>query len=301
LDDLALEVSRFVHCLSTPFLNDTTAMHSTVAAMHALCVELSLIPENQRESEEVKRILVPAIGLHEQSPFVRRLRNWPRGYPGDFETVELLVSGKPSIASGGEGYWIEWYALNTAIAQQHRNKINWQYLIMSAGLPKRILSIGCGGGADFNVSPQTFTDYQIVLLDTDRAALELASSRLGQYSLVDTIEGDAVRGLKRALDLGPFDLVVCGGLFDYLPDRAIEFILSTVGAYGLRAGGSLIFTNISETNPFRVWMEAISNWRLLHRSREQLHGLVRNAGFQDKSVSITRDGTGLTYLVSVQF
>jgi hypothetical protein len=48
-------------------------------------------------------------------------------------------------------------------------------------------------------------------------------------------------------------------------------------------------------------MESIANWRLLHRSREQLHALVRNAGFQDKSVSITKDGTGLTYLANVQF
>ena len=29
--------------------------------------------------------------LHARSPFVARLQAWPRGYAGDFETVEYIV------------------------------------------------------------------------------------------------------------------------------------------------------------------------------------------------------------------
>lgn len=84
LDNLEREVSRFVHSISTPFPNDDAAMHSTIAAMHALCVELSFISEGEREGDVVKKILLPAVRLHEHSPFVHRLRNWPRGYiPGE--------------------------------------------------------------------------------------------------------------------------------------------------------------------------------------------------------------------------
>ena len=30
------------------------------------------------------------------SPFVARAQDWPRGYPGDFETIEWLWSGDPA-------------------------------------------------------------------------------------------------------------------------------------------------------------------------------------------------------------
>jgi 2-polyprenyl-3-methyl-5-hydroxy-6-metoxy-1,4-benzoquinol methylase len=264
--------------------------------MHGLCSTLCKLQFSPTDTKEIVKLLGPAIEIHEASPFVRRLRNWPRSYPGDFETVELLATGKPGISPGEFGYWIEWYALNTAIAQQHRNKISWQYLEMNSGGPKRILSIGCGGGADFNVSLASFKDYQIVLVDMDEAALDLASARLAPYAIVDTIMGDAVRGLKKALDLGPFDLIVCGGLFDYLSNEAIGFVLRSVSAYGLRSSGRLIFTNISESNPYRVWMELIANWRLRHRTQDELFKLVHAAGFAEQNLSIVRDPTGLTYL-----
>jgi SAM-dependent methyltransferase len=300
MEELDWAVSRFVEFFKQSPDNDYFAMHGTLAAMHSLCASLAAITPSDRNSEKAKQLLEPAIKIHEESPFVRRLRDWPRGYPGDFETVELLVAAQPSLSSGERGYWIDWYALNTAIAQQHRNKINWQYLQMSGGPPKRILSIGCGGGADFNISPSSFLDYQVVLLDMDEAALELAECRLAPYAIVDVVKGDAVRGLKNALDRGPFDLVVCGGLFDYLPSNAIGFILKTISAYGLKSCGKIIFTNIADANPYQIWMESIANWHLLHRTRQEIVKLASDAGFAHDGIEITRDLTGLTHLVSLK-
>jgi extracellular factor (EF) 3-hydroxypalmitic acid methyl ester biosynthesis protein len=155
---------------------------------------------------------------------VRRLREWPRGYPGDFETIELLVKGSEVPTSTDPGEWIGWYAVNTAIGQQHRNKVWWQCLQTCAITPGRILSVGCGGGADFNIAPHRFTGSEIVLLDIDQDALRLAQDRLQRYCEVRAICGDVRRGIRRAQDEGPFDVVACGGLFDYLDDRSIVFL-----------------------------------------------------------------------------
>jgi extracellular factor (EF) 3-hydroxypalmitic acid methyl ester biosynthesis protein len=275
-------------------------MHGTISEMHALCSELAKLPPALWRSLDVQEVLRPAAELQARSTFVRRLRDWPRGYPGDFETVELLMNGSEVPTNSAPGEWIDWYALNTAIGQQHRNKVWWQYLQMCAVTPGRILSVGCGGGADFNIAPHRFTGSEIVLLDLDQDALRLAQDRLQRYCEVHTICGDVRRGIRKAQDEGPVDIVVCGGLFDYLDDRTIVFLLKELRERAVKVGGSVLFTNIAEGNPFRVWMEAIADWRLIHRSEADIRRIVEAAGFDLHGLRIQRDGTGLTYLIEIR-
>jgi hypothetical protein len=301
LDGSGLErqVAVFSRFFESMPASPPAAMHGTISQMHALCCELGKLPPALWKSPDVQRALAPATELQTRSPFVRRLRDWPRGYPGDFETLELLVRGSRVPTGSDPGEWIDWYALNTAIAQQHRNKVWWQYLEMCAVTPGRILSVGCDGGAHFNIAPHRFTGSEVVLLDLDQEALRLAQDRLQRYCDVHTICGDVRRGIRRAQDEGPFDIVVCGGLFDYLDDRTIGFLLREMRERSVKLGGSIIFTNIAEENPFRVWMEAIADWRLVHRSEADIQRIVAEAGFDPLDLRIRRDGTGLTHLIEI--
>jgi extracellular factor (EF) 3-hydroxypalmitic acid methyl ester biosynthesis protein len=298
LSSLSSQVTTFSRFFVSMPVNSAAAMHGTISQMHALCTELAKLPPALWRSSEVQEVLRPAAEVQALSSFVRRLREWPRGYPGDFETVELLVKGSEVPTSADPGEWIDWYALNTVIGQQHRNKILWQYLQMCAVTPGRILSVGCGGGADFNIAPHRFTGSEIVLLDLDQGALRLAQDRLERYCEVHTICGDLRRGIRKAQDEGPFDIVVCGG-FDYLDDRTTVFLLKELRERAVKVGGSVLFTNIAEENPFRVWMEAIANWRLIHRSEADIRRIVEAAGFDLHGLHICRDGTGLTHLIEI--
>jgi extracellular factor (EF) 3-hydroxypalmitic acid methyl ester biosynthesis protein len=299
LSGLKNQVTTFCRFFASMPASSAAAMHGTICQIHALCSELARLPPALWISPEVQEVLGPAAELQAQSSFVRRLRDWPRGYPGDFETIELLVKGSEVPIGTDPGKWIEWYALNTAIGQQHRNKVWWQYLQMCAVTPGRILSVGCGGGADFNIAPHRFTGSEIVLLDLDQDALWLAQDRLQRYCEVHTICGDVRRGIRKAQDEGPFDIVVCGGLFDYLDERTIVFLLKELRERAVKVGGSVLFTNIAEENPFRVWMEAIADWRLIHRSEADIRRIVDAAGFDVHGLRIQRDATGLTYLVEI--
>jgi extracellular factor (EF) 3-hydroxypalmitic acid methyl ester biosynthesis protein len=58
----------------------------------------------------------------------------------------------------------------------------------------------------------------------------------------------------------------------------------------VKVGGSVVFTNIAEENPFRVWMETIADWRLIHRSEPDLRRIVEAAGFDLHGLRIQRDG-----------
>jgi extracellular factor (EF) 3-hydroxypalmitic acid methyl ester biosynthesis protein len=299
LSRLKSQVATFCRFFASMPVNSAAAMHGTISQMHALCAELAGIPPTLWRSPEVQEVLSPAAALQSRSSFVRRLQDWPRGYPGDFETVELLVKGSGVPTSASPSDWIDWYALNTAIGQQHRNKVWWQYLHMCAATPGRILSVGCGGGADFNIAPHRFTGSTIVLLDLDLEALRLAQDRLQRYCEVHTICGDVRRGIRKAQDEGPFDIVVCGGLFDYLDERTIVILLKEMRERAVKVDGSVLFTNIAEKNPFRIWMEAMADWRLIHRSEADIKRIVEAAGFDLHDLRIQRDGTGLTHLVAI--
>ncbi|SFQ37038.1 extracellular factor (EF) 3-hydroxypalmitic acid methyl ester biosynthesis protein [Bradyrhizobium sp. Ghvi] len=299
LSDLQRQVAAFSRFFAAMPASPAGAMHGTVAEMHALCGALAGVPPALWRSHDVQDVLRPAAELQALSPFVRRLREWPRGYPGDFETIELLVRGAAVPTTPDAGAWIDWYALNTAIGQQHRNKIWWQYLKMCAVTPGRILSVGCGGGADFNIAAHRFTASEIVLLDLDQEALQLAQDRLQRYCEVRTICGDVRRGIRKAQDDGPFDIVVCGGLFDYLDDRTIAFLLKELRERAVKEGGTVLFTNIATDNPFRVWMEAIANWKLIHRSEADIRRIVDTAGFDLSNFQVQKDGTGLAHLVEI--
>jgi hypothetical protein len=109
-------------------------MHANVCAVHELCGAIQ-IAEQALDDEELAILLKPSYDLHAKSPFVRRLQIWPRGYPGDFETIEALLDGRPSIQEDDDAYWIDWYALNCAIACQHRNKVRYQAERVLEGLP----------------------------------------------------------------------------------------------------------------------------------------------------------------------
>src|SRR5215467_12985251 len=72
-------------------------------------------------------------------------------------------------------------------------------------------------------------------------------------SRVKPVPGNVVELLKDAKSLPKFDLIVAGGLFDYLEDRVARFVIKSA-YYCLRPGGRFFFTNIGR-NPYRPWME----------------------------------------------
>jgi len=177
----------------------------------------------------------------------------------------------------------------------------WQrHLIHDAYLRAgRILNVGCGGCADLADSPSFIRDGNFTLLDMDGDALALATQRLRDARSLRTVERDVIRGVRDVIGEGPYDLVLCGGLFDYLPDRLISRLLRQFSA-ALSVGGCIAFTNISNQNPFRVWMENLANWHLIHRSEDQMASIVREAGIDPDRLTIERDASGLTLLCRIQ-
>jgi extracellular factor (EF) 3-hydroxypalmitic acid methyl ester biosynthesis protein len=260
--------------------------------------------------EEIRRQFAHCRSLMSQSPILRRTQVWPRGYQGDFETIEAIVSGDLSHTSAAVDE-LERFIFASPVVQQHRNKIAVQSAYASAAMMKReqsgdvrILSTACGGSADLAQALSARPQFkgEIVINDQDQDALELSIKRLVSVSSEASIipwSGNVLQLLRRPASIGPCDLVIAGGLCDYLDERPLVFLLRQVWHSLLKPGGAFFWTNIAFGNPYRFWMEYLVDWFLIERTRGAILNSCAQAGIPRSSINLELDQTGLTWLVEI--
>lgn len=228
--------------------------HRAVAVVHDLCDGITSCLAAGVPDADLRARVASARAIHGRSPFVERLQQWPRGYAGDFETIEWLWTGENRAPGGTLARALESYALTSPIAQQHRNRVAFQaeslLRTFASGRPCRVLSLGCGGNPDLRtVLDRVPSTARFVLCDADPEALVFSRDKLGAVADQCTfVLGMVPRVLRRVVEYGPFDLVMARGLFDYLPDRFVSCTVADVWHKALGPGGRLLFTNIARDN-----------------------------------------------------
>jgi hypothetical protein len=258
--------------------------------------------------QEIREMVAPVREIFARSPFVRRAQVWPRGYPKDFETIEQVVSQANRAPEETVAWLIESYCLGSPFAQQHRNKVAHQArLITNAmlrpSLPARVLLIAAGAAPDLRLVPPQIAGHggRFVLHDYDQAALDLAQDLLGPVARCCTfIPGSVLRALPALAAQGPYDLVLAGGLFDYLPDRTARFGAGQAINKLCKPGSLFYFANIGKGNPYRCWAEYVSDWVLIERDEPGIRRLLDGAYALIRAIRIHRDPTGLSLLTHVQ-
>ncbi|HKR66213.1 MAG TPA: class I SAM-dependent methyltransferase [Thermoanaerobaculia bacterium] len=286
-------------------VHPTALYHAALAQLHDICASVLQCEAAGMDRASIVQLLEPARAIHARAPFVRRLQDWPRGYTGDFETVDYICRGRNDAPSGTLEYVCQAYSLNFPIAQQHRNKVQHQAArilktMMERPRESRILALACGGAPDFALIAPMLENLagEIWLNDADEEAL-VEASRVVEHirARCRFIHENAMKIVGRVP--GGFDLVLAGGLFDYLPDRAAIFLLRTVYRRLLRDGGTFFFTNIARDNPFRCLIEYIGDWFLIERSEDDVIALCREARIPGNAIALRREETGLAVLVEI--
>jgi len=307
--ELACADGRFIDLAACNVLNASHLLHEVGAAISILCLAMARAEQAGISRDIIRGLVQQAREVHALSPFVRRLQCWPRGYPGDFETIEHLISQENRAELGTIGFAIEQYCLATALAQQHRNKMQRQATEILRSLlqegrqkPPAILVLAAGAAPDVRYAANLIgsREFRIVLNDTDPGAIEFSTqalSRLGDRLV--TLEGDLVWCAESIEDHGPYDLIVAGGLFDYLDDKWARKTLSLTLNNWLAPAGKLFFTNIAQANPFRLWMTCVADWNVIERNEQDLLGLVSRACKNEVTIKIERDATSLALLADL--
>ncbi len=107
-----------------------------------------------------------------------------------------------------------------------------------------------------------------------------------------------MRSPLRAGFLRAFDLVLAGGLVDYLEERTATLLIQ-LAVRAPSPGGVFYFTNIAAGNPYRPLIEYFGNSNLIEPTEEDIYRYCQNAGFSRGNVTIRRDETGLALLVEM--
>jgi hypothetical protein len=254
--------------------------------------------------EDIAAIVGPVRAACGRSPFLRDEEEWVRGYPGDSRLVEHVMAHANTGAPGTLGWHVEANLQTSAISQQLRNRVLHQARLISDVLtaqrngPRAVLLLAAGGAADLRAIPPGVVrpGDRFVLNDVDPDALTLASKRLGLLNDRTTmVPGNVFRALGSLAELGPFDLVLAGGLYDYLNDRAAQRLTDAVLTRLCRPGATFHLSAIAAGNPFRWTMEYLMGWSLIERDEAAVRALVPGC-----EVSVGHDPTGLALLGHVR-
>lgn len=297
---------RLISLQQEGLADDVSSLHVVAAIVHELCAEIRRLEILGIEKDKIIHELQEARSLCGKSVFISRLQNWPRGYQGDFETIEYLCNGVNSTPPSTLEYYLEKIALSSPIVQQHNNKMLWQsqhilnaiYTNQNQNNERGILSIGSGGCRDLRlIEPALRTPHvRLIINDIDKDAIECSKEHLKSiWHKITPIHGVVHRKTREISKHSPFDLIVTGGLLDYLPDHyacmLIKKLITMLTKYG-----KICFTNILKPNPWRIWIEYLTDWHLIERTENDFRNMFDIYELDDLEIRMTQDRTGLAGL-----
>jgi CRP-like cAMP-binding protein len=239
------------------------------------------------------------------SRFAERAFSKPRGYAGDYATIEMLYNNN-AAGDSRLGPLIDRWTMALPAAQAVRNRrllladairegaAQWK----GAG-PFPVTSLAAGPAREvFDVaSAPNAPDLLATCIDIDYDALTFAAGLAHELGVEDrfTFAQDNVVRLCRGRGhtaLSPQALVYSVGLTDYLQDNFVVDLLNW--AYdALLPGGTLIVGNVVPSNPTRVFMDHMLEWVLIHRSEDDLRSLLRRSRFGDSPVRFRLEAAGV--------
>jgi CRP-like cAMP-binding protein/ubiquinone/menaquinone biosynthesis C-methylase UbiE len=279
--------------------------------VEAACAALR---DGLREHVERNRGLADAIGAYafrETFPFVMashlndRCFTKPRGYAGDFETINIIYEGTPS-GDGRLGPIIDRWCMAqpVSLAVRHRRGTMMQHIARirdsrAEAETVNVTSLAVGPGREFFdvLENDAARRLRITGVDIDPGSLEYVAARAADLGMTDRlrlVQGNIIRMAlgKQKVEIPPQHFVYSLGLMDYLQDDIVVACLNWMYDM-LVPGGEAMIGNFDTRSPEKAWMDYIQEWVLIHRTPEDLVGLFARSRFADTPVEVTSDTTNI--------
>jgi extracellular factor (EF) 3-hydroxypalmitic acid methyl ester biosynthesis protein len=267
-----------------------------------------------REHIEREPYLEDAIGhyvFRETFPYFTRSRlvdrafTKPRGYAGDFATIDMLYEDSAE-GDGRLGPLIDRWARWVPAAQAVKNRrpllaeaireaaAGWRE---SGGMP--VTSLGAGPARELFdvVTRPARVRLLATCIDIDRQALAHTSAIAHQLGVAHefVFAKDNVVRLAQGRGqtvLDPQALIYSVGLTDYLDDGVVLQLINWVYDQ-LLPGGTLILGNVLPSNPDKAYMDHILEWRLIHRDADELCDLFARSRFCSTPIVLQAEPAGV--------
>lgn len=280
----------------------------------------ALRPEAQRRVEELCEGLVAvlttvvmserdtrradgygAFTLRETFPYIMKSRfcdrcfSKPRGYAGDFSTIELIHQNQPS-GDGRLGPLIDaWFLAQPPARAVRARRVLIRDLLLerhathgqvSGDERFRILALGAGSARELFDMFQQIKDPRHLLatcLDVDVEALAYSAHLAREQGLEERFLWAKENVLRLGRSRGttrpaPQNVIYSVGLFDYLKDEIVVQVLNWIHAT-LAPGGQAIVGNFDVNCKGRAFLDYVLDWRLLYRTPEQMQELFARSAF----------------------
>ncbi len=276
-------------------------------AMHARLGDGSPEPKAVRDDlgAKVQRELLPYLLLSESA---ERFYAKPRGYAGDFHSIDLVYRDQPS-GVGRIGPAVDRCFLNSSVCQiiRRRRQLLWEAIAeriqSNRGALTRIVSLACGPAAevfDAYSQLQNPTQVQTTLVEIDAQALTALGERrqkLGLQEQIQLVPGNLVYLAlgRQKLDVQDQDLIYSGGLIGSLDDKTVVRLLDYIHQL-LRPGGKVLLGSFDPRDPAKPFLDYVLDWRFVHRGEDDLNRLFFDSAFARPCTAIHSDPPGLHLL-----
>jgi len=258
--------------------------------------------------EDDPRALAPwrdqILPLFMKSDFLRRCRTQPRGYAGDFQTIQMMYDCVPSGADSF-GVAVDAWAMNQPCVRAVRNRRHLVRSLLEKVAPEfrneaHVVSLGCGPAAEvFDLA--SMNDFSFTLIDIDDDAIAYLQKRIvsnGMADRVTAVRANIVRMMFRDNVQYPTPPAVFYslGVIDYFDDEMVVRMLDYIHAK-LAPGGLAFLGNFKPAHPNAAFFQHALNWPLKLRSTEDLRRLVERSKFVQCQVKIGAEREGIQLFV----
>lgn len=244
------------------------------------------------------------------SNFLKRSYTKPRGYAGDYKTIADTYD---DIAKGNglTGEMLDRIALDSpaAVAVKNRRGLLSKEIFKTVkgnqGATTNITTFACGPAQElFDVYDKIENPKLLKadLIDIDLKALAFVNDKVEQKSFAKNIKLHHENLIYLALgrkniNLAPQDLVYSIGLIDYFNDQLVVKLINYAHQI-LKPGGRIILGNFHNSNPMKALMDYVLDWRLIHRSEEDMHRLFEASDFGKGCSNIVYEAQGINMFAS---
>ncbi len=229
----------------------------------------------------------------------------PRGYAGDYLTIAIMY-GDVAEGVGRTGAIIDRATRDQPACKAVINRRG--LLAREIGRSRaecsddvaRITSLASGPATElFDVFASLDDPKKLsaTCIDIDNLALEYVEERCAERGLREQFQlhcGNLVylASGRKKLDLPPQDLVYSIGLIDYFGDKFVVRLLNYVCSL-LKPGGRVILGNFHADNPSKALMDYILDWKLKHRTEEDMNRLFAASAFGSECTHIHYEDEGV--------
>lgn len=227
-----------------------------------------------------------------KSHIMKRSFYKPRGYSGDYKTIEMFYDQK--TFSQGMGYYFDKYILNNKLAKADIYRKDKMIELLENFIDKtnskeiEIVNFGCGGCKDLRDLFQMFVPEKIVnftVVDQDLEALNFSKkffkilpAKVNIKYLHKNIT-ELIMAYRNKNTETPFinkNMVYSIGLVDYFGDNTLQLFVRFC-LKSLAPGGQLIFAH-KNTDKWKSFLAPswFCDWRFYQRSKEEVIKIIKD-------------------------